>query len=264
MELRVLAVGDVCGASGVELLRRQLRRLRREHQVDFCVVNGENASVVGITPRQADTILDAGADVITLGNHSYNRREITPYLEDCCYILRPANDPPLRPGRGLGVYDTKAGPVTVINLIGRCDMPFGPENPFLLAEKLLKDLDSPVTLVDFHAEASSEKLALGWHLDGKVSALWGTHTHVPTADDQILPKGTGYVTDLGMTGPIRSVIGIRVEQSIASFRGELSSRYESAPGPCKLEAVLFTIDAKTGVCIHTERILYHDTNSARG
>lgn len=264
MELRVLAVGDVCGASGLEFLRRQLHRLRKEHRVDFCVVNGENAAVVGITPRQADSILEAGADVITLGNHSYNRREIEPYLEENPYILRPANDSPLRPGRGVGVYDTKAGPVTVINLIGRCDMAFGPDNPFLLAERLLKDVDTRVTLVDFHAEATSEKLAMGWHLDGRVSAVWGTHTHVPTADDQIFPKGTGYVTDLGMTGPSRSVLGIRIEQSIATFRGELTSRYETAPGPCKLEAVLFSIDTETGKCTHTERIRAYDTSASRG
>ncbi len=264
MELRVLAVGDVCGQSGVQLLQQRLRALRREYRVDFCVVNGENASGVGITPRQADEIFEAGADVITLGNHSYNRREIGPYLEDSPYILRPANDSPLKPGRGVGVYDTKAGPVTVVNLIGRCDMAFGPDNPFLLAERLLKQIDTKITLVDFHAEATSEKLALAWHLDGQVSALWGTHTHVPTADHQILPKGTGYVTDQGLTGPIRSVLGIRLEQSVAVFRGELTGRYETAPGPCKLEAVLFAVDAETGVCTHTERILYHDKNDARG
>lgn len=262
MELRVMAVGDVCGASGLQLVRQRLKALRREHRIDFCVVNGENASVVGITPRQAESLLDAGADVITLGNHSYNRREIADYLDDCRFILRPANDSPLYPGRGLGVYDTKAGPVTVLSLIGRCNMAFGPDNPFLLAERLLKDVDTRLTLVDFHAEASSEKLAMGYHLDGRVSALWGTHTHVPTADDQILPRGTGYVTDLGMTGPIHSVLGVRVEQSIASFRGGLNSRYETAPGPCKLEAVIFTLDASTGTCTQTERILYHDTNPA--
>ena len=242
MEFRVLAVGDVCGSGGLQLLERELRRLKRSVRADFCVVNGENAAVVGITPRQAEAILDAGADVITLGNHSYNRREIGPFLEENPYILRPANDSPLYPGRGVGVYDTKAGPVTVMNLIGRCDMSFGPDNPFLLAERL----------------------AMGYHLDGRVSALWGTHTHVPTADDQILPKGTGYVTDLGMTGPIRSVIGVRVEQSIETFRGGISSRFESAPGPCKLEGVLFTLDAETGSCTNTERIVCHDSNSPRG
>ena len=264
MEFRVLAVGDVCGSAGLQVLERELRQLRRARRVDFCVVNGENAAVVGITPQQAERILDAGADVITLGNHSYHRKEIAETLEDSPYLLRPANDSPLYPGRGLGVYDTKAGPVTVINLIGRCNMAFGPDNPFLLAERLLKTVDTPMTLVDFHAEATSEKLALGYHLDGRVSALWGTHTHVPTADHQILPKGTGYVTDLGMTGPIRSVLGVRVEQSIASFRGGLNSRYETASGPCKIEGVLFTLDPKTGRCTEIERILHHDTTASRG
>ena len=255
MEFRVLAVGDVCGSAGLDYLRQRLRTIRRERGVDFCVVNGENASGVGITPKQAEQILDAGADVITLGNHSYNQKVIADYLDDNRFILRPANDSPLYPGRGVGVYDTKIGPVTVVNLIGRCNMAFGPDNPFLLMERLLKQIDAKIILVDFHAEATSEKLALGYHLDGKVSALWGTHTHVPTADDQVLPNGTGYVTDLGMTGPVHSVLGVRVEQSIASFRGGLNSRYETAPGPCKLEAVLFTLDGKTGRCLCAERVI---------
>ena len=255
MEFRVLAVGDVCGSAGLDYLRQRLRTIRRERGVDFCVVNGENASGVGITPKQAEQILDAGADVITLGNHSYNQKVIADYLDDNRFILRPANDSPLYPGRGVGVYDTKIGPVTVVNLIGRCNMAFGPDNPFLLMERLLKQIDAKIILVDFHAEATSEKLVLGYHLDGKVSALWGTHTHVPTADDQVLPNGTGYVTDLGMTGPVHSVLGVRVEQSIASFRGGLNSRYETAPGPCKLEAVLFTLDGKTGRCLKAERII---------
>jgi metallophosphoesterase (TIGR00282 family) len=219
---------------------------------------------VGILPRQAEAILDAGADVITLGNHSYSRKEIARFLDDNRYILRPANDSPLYPGRGVGVYDSRVGPITVMNLIGRCNMAFGPDNPFLLAEKLLKQIETKIVLLDFHAEASSEKLAMGWHLDGRVSAVWGTHTHVPTADDMILPKGTGYVSDLGMTGPIFSILGIRPEQSVATFRGGLNSRYETAPGPCKLEGVLFTLDSVTGRCTGTERIWYHDTDSARG
>ena len=264
MDFRVLAVGDVCGDAGVRLLTKSLRRLKKDCAADFCVVNGENAAVVGILPRQAEAILDAGADVITLGNHSYSRKEIARFLDDSRYILRPANDSPLYPGRGVGVYDSKVGPITVMNLIGRCNMAFGPDNPFLFAEKLLKQIETKIVLLDFHAEASSEKLAMGWHLDGRVSAVWGTHTHVPTADDMILPKGTGYVSDLGMTGPIYSILGVRPEQSVATFRGGLNSRYETAPGPCKLEGVLFTLDSVTGRCTGTERIWYHDTDSARG
>ena len=258
MEFRVLAVGDVCAASGVAYLGQKLRGLKKLYGVDFCVVNGENACVVGITPRQAEEIFDAGADVITLGNHAFHRREIADYLDDNPYILRPANLSPLYSGKGLGVYDTRAGAVAVINLIGRCNMDFGPDNPFLLAEKLLKQVQTRLILVDFHAEATSEKLAFGYWADGRVSAVWGTHTHVPTADEMILPKGTGYVTDLGMTGPAVSVLGVRPEQSIGLFRGGPRSRFEPAPGPCKLEAALFTLDTATGLCTGVERVMIHD------
>ena len=263
MLFRVLAVGDVCGSGGLAYLQKRLRSIKRAKDVDFCVVNGENTAVVGITPKQADGIFDAGADVITLGNHSFNRREIAERLEDDPYILRPANESPLFPGRGVGVYDSKAGDVAVINLLGRCGMDFRPDNPFLLIDRLLKPLETKLIFVDFHAEASSEKRAMGFYLDGKVSAVWGTHTHVPTADDEILPKGTGYVTDLGMTGARWSVLGIRPEQSVTQFRGGINSRYESAEGPCKLEAVLFTIDTATGRTVATERILDYDQADSR-
>ena len=254
MELRVLAVGDVVGNPGMERIRKSLRRLIRKTGADFTVVNGENASVVGLTPRQAEDILDAGADVITLGNHSFSKREIVPYLEDTDRILRPANYAPQTPGRGWAVYETRFGPVGVIDLIGRCNMDYGPDNPFLLVEKLLKKLDTKLILVELHAEATSEKLAMGYMLDGRVSAVWGTHTHVPTADIQVLPQGTGYVTDLGMTGPRDSVLGIRPELSIARFRGDLPERYRWAEGETKLEGALFTIDAATGKCLKAERV----------
>lgn len=253
MELRVLAVGDVVGQPGMERIRRDLRRLIRKTGADFTVVNGENASVVGITPDQAEDILDAGADVVTLGNHSFGKREIVSYLDDSTRILRPANYAPQAPGIGWQVYETRAGDVAVIDLIGRVNMDYTPDNPFLLVEKILKKLDTALILVEMHGEATSEKLAMGYHLDGKVSAVWGTHTHVPTADARVLPRGTGYVTDLGMTGPAESVLGIRPELSIAKFRGDLTERYRWAEGPTKLEAVLFTLDGATGKCLKAER-----------
>ncbi len=253
MEFKVLAVGDVVGAPGLERVRRSLRKWIRQNNADFTIVNGENAAVVGITPDQAEDIFDAGADVLTLGNHSFGKREIVSYLEDNRRILRPANYAPQAPGYGWGVYETRAGDVTVIDLIGRCNMDYGPDNPFLLIEKLLKQTQTKITLVELHAEATSEKLAMGYLLDGRVSAVWGTHTHVPTADARVLPKGTGYVTDLGMTGPRESVLGIRPELSIAKFRGDLTERYRWADGPTKLEAVLFTIDSNTGKCLKAER-----------
>lgn len=254
MDFKLLAVGDVVGIPGMERIRRSLPYLKRRYAPDFVVVNGENASVVGMTPQQGEEILNAGADVITMGNHTFKKREIVPYLEDCPYILRPANLAPQLPGRGMGIYETRAGKVALIDLIGRCSMDYGPDNPFLLAEKLLKELDTKLIFVEFHAEATSEKLAMGYMLDGRISALWGTHTHVPTADAQVLPGGTGYVTDLGMTGPVRSVLGIRPEQSVELFLGGVPGPYQVADGPCKMEGALFSLDGESGRCVDVERI----------
>ena len=256
MEFKVLAVGDVVGQPGMERIRRDLRRWIRKTGADFTVVNGENASVVGITPDQAEDILDAGADVVTLGNHSFGKREIVPYLDDSTRVLRPANYAPQAPGIGWQVYETRAGDVAVIDLIGRCNMDYTPDNPFLLVEKILKKLDTGLVLVELHAEATSEKLAMGYLLDGRVSAVWGTHTHVPTADARVLPKGTGYITDLGMTGAINSVIGIEPEQSIGKFFGDPPRRYDSAKGPAKLEGCIFTIDPETGKCLSAEGVRF--------
>jgi len=263
LDFKILAVGDVVGNPGLERIRRSLRYWKRKTGADFVVVNGENAAVVGITPDQAEDIFDAGADVITLGNHSFNRREIVTYLDENRNILRPANYAPQTPGYGWGIYDTKVGPIAIIDLIGRCNMDFAPDNPFLQIDKILKEIHTKLIFVEIHAEATSEKLAMGYMLDGKVSAVWGTHTHVPTADAQILPKGTGYVTDLGMTGPMHSVLGIRPELSIEKFRGGLYQRYQWANGPTKMEAVLFTIDTQTGLCLKTERMDLTDENSSQ-
>ena len=258
MEYHILALGDVTSETGVRHLARRLRELKRLCGIDFTVVNGENISGVGLTPEQAEDLFAAGADVITLGNHTWGRMQIADYLDDCPYILRPANLHPSLPGRGFGVFETKIGQVGIVNLLGRCNLDFRPDNPFRVIDKVLKELDGRPVLLDFHAEATSEKLAMAYYLDGKISAQWGTHTHVQTADEQILPKGTGYLTDLGMTGPVHSVIGVKPEQSIANFRGELTSRYETAPGPCMLAGAVFTIDAKTGRCTAAERVALRD------
>ena len=258
MDMKVLAVGDVVGNPGMDRICRSLRKLKRETGADFVIVNGENAAVVGMMPRQGEDILDAGADVITMGNHTFGKRELTDYLDDCPQILRPANLAPQLPGKGWDVFDTKFGPVAVIDLIGRCNMDYGPDNPFLAVEKILKEIKTKLIFVELHAEATSEKLAMGYMLDGRISALWGTHTHVPTADAQVLPKGTGYVTDLGMTGPKHSVLGIRPDLSIAKFRGDLPERYRWAEGETKMEAVLFTIDTATGLCRQAERVDLND------
>ena len=260
MILNLLAVGDVTSDDGLNYLSKHLRQVKRLHDVHFTVVNGENASGVGILPRQAREIFDAGADVVTLGNHTWNRIQIAEFLEKDRYTLRPANYTARVPGRGWGVFEGPKGiSIGVMNLIGRCEMDSNFENPFTTADRALKRMEgADVVLVDFHAEATSEKGAMGWYLDGRVQAVWGTHTHVPTADAQILPKGTGFVTDLGMTGPVRSVLGIKPQQSINRFLGGLPQRYESAGGDCKLESVLFSIDTETRRCVSVERVDIRD------
>jgi len=196
MLFHLLAVGDVVGESGLDFLDAHLRSLKKLKSVDFTVVNGENASGRGMHPRQAQAIFDAGADVITLGNHTWDRLQIADVLDENPYILRPGNYTSRVPGRGWGVFDGPRGlRVGVMNLIGRTEMDANFDSPFAAADKALKELDADLIFLDFHAEATSEKGAMGYYLDGRVSAVWGTHTHVPTADCQILPKGTGFVTD---------------------------------------------------------------------
>ena len=253
MLLNVLAVGDVVGEGGQAILSRRLPGLREETGAHFTVVNGENASGVGITPAQARRILEAGADVITLGNHTWNRIQIGAYLDKEDRILRPTNYAGRVPGRGFGVYLCQGLKIGVLNLMGRVDLNSNLDSPFKAANFHVNREEYDLLLVDFHAEATSEKGAMGWHLDGRAAAVWGTHTHVPTADCRILPKGTGFVTDLGMTGPINSVLGIKVENSLNLFMGGLPRRYEEAEGNCKLNACLFTIDTDTKKCIAVRR-----------
>ena len=257
MDFRVLAVGDVVGNPGLEQIRRNLRQMKRQYHADFAVVNGENAAGLGLLPRHADEIFDAGADVITLGNHTWSRLQIADYLDQSPYILRPANFAPNLPGRGFGVFEGPQGlRIGVLNLMGRFELDSNLSSPFEKADRILagEGKDADVMLVDFHAEATSEKGAMAWYLDGRTQAVWGTHTHVPTADTQILPKGTGFVTDLGMTGPARSILGVKPENSIARFLGQLPRRYEAAGGPCKLCAVRFTIDTQTKTCVEVTRV----------
>ena len=189
------------------------------------------------------------------GNHTFGKMQITDYLDDCPYILRPHNLGARVPGRGYGIFDCGRARIAVMNLIGRCDLAFHADNPFKTADELLKSGEKPTfTLLDFHAEATSEKLAMGWFLDGRVSAVWGTHTHVQTSDARVLPRGTGYISDLGMTGPSESVLGIAPEQSIRKFLGDPPRRYEQAKGPGKLEGAVFTVDTETGACTAVEAI----------
>ena len=254
MNFNVLALGDVTGTSGFEKLKRELPSLKRRKEVSFTVANGENVSGLGLTPDQAEELFSSGVDVITLGNHTWGRREIISYLDDCPYILRPSNFAPQNPGRGWGEFDSAVGKICVINLIGRAGMPHDSENPFFMVDKILKKTDAKIVLVDFHAEMTSEKQAMAFYLDGRVSAVWGTHTHVQTSDICIMSNKTGYITDLGMTGPVVSVIGIKPDISISRFLGNPPERYEQAYGDGKIEGAIFEIDSTSGRCISVESL----------
>lgn len=253
MLLNVLAVGDVVGEGGQDILSRRLPGLREETGAHFTVVNGENASGVGITPAQARRMLDSGADVITLGNHTWNRIQIGAFLDKEERILRPANYAGRVPGKGFGVYQCQGLRLGVLNIMGRVDLNSNLDSPFKAANYFCNRGGFDLLLVDFHAEATSEKGAMGWHLDGRAAAVWGTHTHVPTADCRVLPGGTGFVTDLGMTGPVNSVLGIKPENSLNLFLGGLPRRYEEAEGNCKLNACLFVIDTEKKKCVSVTR-----------
>jgi len=254
MRMNVLAIGDVCGRAGLGILSKKLRGAKKLWDISFTVANGENAAGIGISPNQAESLFDAGVDVITLGNHTWSIQKIHSYLDDCRDILRPANFAPQVPGQGWGCYNTEFGEVCVINLIGRVDMPYGSENPFFEVDKILSKIEAKIVLVDFHAEATSEKHALAYYLDGRVSALWGTHTHVQTSDIRIFDGGLGYITDLGMTGASDSIIGMKPEQPILKFLGNPPERFEQAEGPARIEGAIFEINADTGKCEGVEAI----------
>lgn len=256
--MRVLFFGDVVGKSGRDVLAARLPRLRRELQADVVVVNGENAAAgFGITPAIAADLFRLGADVITLGNHAWDKREIATYIDGEPRLLRPLNFPPGTPGFGSALVEARPCPVAVICLHGRVFFPFYLDDPFRAADAEVERLraKTPVIIVDFHAEATSEKVAMGWHLDGRVSAVIGTHTHVQTADDQILPGGTAYLTDVGMCGPWQSVIGVEKDLALERFRTQMPVRLEAAKGPAVLAAAVIDVDPATGRALRIQRIL---------
>ncbi|MGH2969895.1 MAG: TIGR00282 family metallophosphoesterase [Solirubrobacteraceae bacterium] len=235
----ILFVGDVVGRAGRRTLDALLPELREQLAPAFVVVNGENAAGgIGITPKEADAFFAAGVDVITLGNHTYRHREIWPYLQQRREILRPANYLPTQPGRGTCVVERDGATLGVVNLSGNLFMQAGSPALVTVDDALREVAGADHVLVDMHAEATSEKVALGWHLDGRVTAVVGTHTHVPTADARVLPGGTAYITDVGMTGARGGVIGVRREQSIAVMRTHMPMRYDSADEDPWLNAVL--------------------------
>lgn len=255
--MKILALGDVVGNGGVRAVAENLSLLKKQYNAKFTVLNGENSDMVGILPDQADTLFKAGVDVITLGNHTWGRRQIASYIENEPSLLRPYNMTGDAPGLGYGIFDAFGKRALVIDLIGRVDMHLGADNPFFAADKILKDCEGKFdfALCDFHAEATSEKQAFGYYLDGRFSAVWGTHTHVQTADEKILPKGTGFICDLGMCGAYNSVIGTAPEKSLSTFLGSLPERFTEAEGELMINGACFDID-DNGKCISVERINY--------
>lgn len=259
--MRLLAVGDVCGNVGCEEIHRKLPDIKRKYNIDAVIVNGENSAVGnGITPQTAEYIFACGADIITGGNHSLRRREIYDYLDSNPLLLRPHNLPDAEFGSGYCVADFGRFRLGVINLSGiiyleKC----GASNPFDAADELIekvKEDGADIIAVDFHAEATSEKRALALYLDGRVSAFFGTHTHVQTADEQILPSGTGYITDLGMTGPVNSVLGVKSEIIINRLKSKDLSKFEFADGEGMLCGCIFDIDLKSAKTVSIERIKF--------
>src|SRR5215813_8042559 len=256
--MRLLFLGDVVGRPGRRALATLLPRLQRELAIDFVIANGENASNgKGINPRGAEELRDAGVDVLTSGNHIWQSREIIPYLRENGRLLRPLNFAPDVPGVGWTVRAGKGSPVPVgvINLIGRTFM--GPAGcPFGAVEEVLPTVrqETPVIVVDMHCEATSEKVGMGWFLDGKVSAVVGSHTHVQTADETILPGGTAYLTDAGMCGPEHSVLGIRTDQVLYRFRSQMPVRFDVAAGPVLVQGAVIDVDEQTGRATAISRV----------
>jgi 2',3'-cyclic-nucleotide 2'-phosphodiesterase len=238
--MKLLFIGDVVGSPGRQVLEAALPALREQHSPDWIVVNGENsAGGLGVTAKTAREFFDMGADAITLGNHAYRHRDVYPYLDEEPRIVRPANYVKSNPGRGYTVVEKDGARLGVVNLSGTVFMKAA-RSPFSEIDSVLEGLDGRVdhVLVDFHAEATSEKVAMGWHVDGRVTACVGTHTHVPTADARVLPGGTAYVSDVGMTGARNSVIGVRTEQALESFRTQMPVRFDTADESPWVNAVL--------------------------
>jgi 2',3'-cyclic-nucleotide 2'-phosphodiesterase len=255
--MRVLFIGDIVGEPGREIVRRRLRDLREEKKIDAVIANGENAAGgSGITPAIADDLFAFGVDVMTSGDHVWKKREICDYLYRSDRLIRPANYPEGAPGKGSTVVEIKPGmKLAVINLIGRVFMD-AVDCPFRKVKDEIERIkaETPVIFVDMHAEATSEKVAMGWFLDGLVSGVVGTHTHIQTADETILPKGTAYITDCGMTGPYDSVIGRKKENIIERFLTQRPNRFEVADGDVQMHGIIVDIDNATGRAVKVKRV----------
>lgn len=252
--MNILAVGDIVGNAGIQELRKRLPQIKKEYNIDFVIVNAENAAEgMGITENNFKDILSCEIDCITMGNHTWGKKDIFNFI-DHPVIIRPNNYPEGVCGKGYNIYSCNNKKIAVINSMGRAEINIGLENPFLITKqivnKIKKDVD--IIVLDFHAEATAEKVAMGYFLDGEVTAVFGTHTHVQTADEKILPKGTAYITDIGMTGPKNSALGMDLEVAIKRFTTSLPERYKIATGECILNAVVFEVNDETN---RVDRIL---------
>ena len=244
--MKILAIGDLIGQSGLNKLKKELPNIQEAENIDFTIVNAENvAGGMGISKSDYSELCKLSIDVLTMGNHTWGKKDIFTFINNS-NIIRPANYSKGVPGKGFTIIQKNDRKIAVINLIGRTDMSVLSNNPFTTVENIIKNIEADCIIVDFHAEATAEKIAMGYFLDGKVSAVFGTHTHVQTADEQILKKGTGFITDIGMTGPINSVIGMDIDTSLRRFLTSIPERYKLAEGDCKLNGVVFEIDEKNG------------------
>ena len=256
ISINILAIGDLVGEQGLKKLEDNIEKIVKENNIDFIIVNAENvADGSGITQKQFDRILKIGTNVVTMGNHTWGKRDIFAFIDDP-KLIRPANYPEGVCGKGFGIYNCKGKKIAVINLIGRTGMNVQSENPFIIAKKIIDEIREKVDIivVDFHAEATAEKIAMGRYLDGKSDIVFGTHTHVQTADETILPEGTAYITDIGMTGPIESVIGMDIEASIKRFETSLPEKYKVAEGKAFMNTCLFEVDDEKNKVIKIERM----------
>lgn len=252
--MKILTIGDVVSQQGCDYLTAKLPMLKKEFGADITIVNSENSAIGnGVTPQSAECIFTAGADIITLGNHALRRPEIYDYLDEHDYIIRPANYHASAPGSGIAYIDKGFTTVAVINLQGIVYLE-PHRNPFDIIDGLINEAKSraSIIIIDFHGEATGEKKAFAFYVDGRVSAVFGTHTHVQTSDNQILPNGTGYISDIGMTGPYNSVLGVSPERAVEKMRTGLPVRFKNDDGPCSIEGCIFEIDHKTGKTISTE------------
>ena len=254
--MRILAVGDIVGNSGINKLKSELQNIKNEFFIDFVIVNGENAAEgMGITIKNFNDIISAGTDCVTMGNHTWGKKEIFQIIDDV-KLLRPINYPEGVCGKGYSIFECKGKKIAVINAMGRAEINVQTENPFLLVKKLVDEIKRNVDIIilDFHAEATAEKQAMGYLLDGEITVIFGTHTHVQTADEKILEKGTGYISDIGMTGPKFSVLGMDREAALKRFLTALPEKYKIAEGETMLNGCIFDIDDNTNKVMKIERI----------